>query len=100
MEKGLLIDLDFERYGLEIISDEDGLITYQRRFDYDTIIEVWNYKNIVSIISLDPDGLRIPLANRYLCKTQEKLEFLLFAGRAGCMFDPLYFSENERSKII
>ncbi len=92
-------NLDFDKYGLIKTSEDGETMTYQKSFDYDILIEVWHYKNVVTIFQINPIG-RFKEANKYYCPTQRELDFLLFNGSLGAMFDPLYFVENKRSNVF
>lgn len=91
---------DFEKYGLKFIPSEEDLETYQRKVEeVSTTVEVWNFHGVITITLIDTMG-RNPIIKKQYCKNQKQLEFLLFMGVAGAIFDPNYFITNERCKIF
>lgn len=73
------MELNFESFGLDIHKVGQNCITYIKRVDDKSHVEVFNYKGSVSI-DLCWGNHRMIIATRYQCHNQDELTFLLLGS--------------------
>lgn len=76
---------DVSKYGFELTEDKEGLLTYERKAADMTIVLIDCF-DMFTLYYWQNDS-RTYVANRYRVEKQEQLDFLIFNGRIGYVFE-------------
>jgi len=79
------LSLDVFKYGFALSEDKDGLFSYEKKVAGMTICLI-EAANMYTLYYWQKDN-KVNVANRYIVETQEQLDFLIFKGRVGWVFE-------------
>ena len=82
----VLRKMDFYKFGFDLNTKQTNYTEYIRRFE-DYLVSVFVIENMVTIECIDnATEIKRLVADRYVCRNQEDLDYLILFGRVGFLF--------------